>query len=150
MRSIHNNYAPGTLHNLWPKNTDRNIKIQLRNLNDYTLPKVNYSFFTRFPPYSFPLIWNTYEGTSKLQTSRFTFITYLKNEFLNDHIPPTVPHPPTLPSSEPTTPLPRVPTLPSPHPSQPHPFHPLCKALTKQPILFNQSLVKQSQIKSNT
>ena len=54
MHSTHNDYAPNSLLKLWPRNTNRNLTMNLRNSLDYSLPKVNYSFFKKFPAYSFP------------------------------------------------------------------------------------------------
>jgi len=83
MHSTHHSYAPKSLLNLWPKNSLRNLAMNLRNSDDYSLPKVNHSLFKKFPAYSLPLLWNTYKGSSILHGNRFTFLTSLKYELQN-------------------------------------------------------------------
>ena len=53
MHTIHYQTAPSSLHNLWPKNSDLNPHYQLRNNEEYSIPRVNYSFFSNSPAYSF-------------------------------------------------------------------------------------------------
>jgi len=57
MHSYHYSYAPLAFSNTWSKNSDRNLPVNLRNLNDYVIPRPNYEFFKRMPFYSLPLIW---------------------------------------------------------------------------------------------
>ena len=118
MHSIHNKYAPPSLHNLWPKNSDRDLAIELRNASNYIIPKHNYAFFTRFPAYTLPKLWNDYNGTSKLHDNPFTFKICLKKELQNSdsyttnpNQPPLIPIPPLLPPIL-LTPLPPPPPPP--------------------------------------
>ena len=121
MHSTHFSYAPISTRNLWPRNEARNIGIQLRNSNNYSLPKCNYSFFSKFPAYTLPLLWNTYPGTSILQPNKTTFLTSLKNELLNT--------PPPTPDI-----LPPLPTLTF-H-SLPHPSSPSCRSISTQKMFL--------------
>ena len=89
--SIHHQYAPPALHNLWPKNAARNLEHELRNANCYYMPKINYSITNRFPFYNLPKIWNNYQGSSKLHSNRTTFSISLLNELKNDPPPPSSP-----------------------------------------------------------
>ena len=54
MHSINYNYAPPTFQHHWQKNTARNLNNALRNQNDFTMPRANYSFFYQIPPIYIP------------------------------------------------------------------------------------------------
>ena len=122
------NMHPPALHKLWPKKANRNLDHELRNTNCYYIPRPIYAMINKFPLYNFPKLCNTYQGTSKLQPNRFTFLKSLKNELHSDIIkpPPTFPSPRTMPGPCPSgqpwlnslVPLvPRSgPVVPSPHP----------------------------------
>ncbi len=115
MHSIHNKYSPPSMFNLWPKNSDRNTAFELRNANNYATPQVKYSFFTRFPAYTMPLLWNNYKGTAKLHDNPTTFKICLKNELLGT-LPISLPIPlPLPPPPPPPSPPPKV--MPRPGPS---------------------------------
>ena len=88
------------MYNLWPKNSDRNTAVELRNANNYATPQVKHSFFTRFPAYTMPLLWNNYKGTAKLHDNPTTFKICLKNELLGTLSPP-LPIPPLPPPPSP-------------------------------------------------
>ena len=60
MHSIHYKTAPPALLNLWPRNADINPHYQLRNNEEYSIPRVNYTFFTNSPAYSLPHLWNSH------------------------------------------------------------------------------------------
>ncbi len=108
MHNIHYETAPASLLNLWPKNVDRNQNYNLRNNNDYQIPRANYNFYTRSPAYSFTTLWNE----SNLVTPHRNPITFkiaVKHMLLNDDpIPILTPPPP--PPHPPPPPLPPIPT----------------------------------------
>jgi len=120
MHSIHFKYAPLTFKDTWLKNDSRNLSQQLRNSDQYIIPRPKTSSFTRFPLTSLPLSWNN-AGDFKYHSNRTTFKIALKNDLLqinddttshlanidmdlylnNDAAPPL---PPSLPSPTPNTP----------------------------------------------
>ena len=87
MHSIHYQTAPSALINLWPKNNERNPTYELRNNNDYLIPRINYSFFSRSPAYSFPSLWNTATSLTP-HRNPITFKIASKYHFQN---PPPLP-----------------------------------------------------------
>ena len=96
MHTIHYQTAPSSLINIWPKNNDRNPTYELRNINDYKIPRVNYSFYTRSPAYSFPTLWNA-ANTLTPHTNPITFKIASKNYFLDPTPNPNPPPPPPPP-----------------------------------------------------
>ena len=80
MHSIHYNYAPPTLKYMCQKNSSRAISHNLRNQDDYTIPRANYTFFTRFPLYTLPIAWNS-AGivTFYIQHSKLPFLMNFMN-----------------------------------------------------------------------
>ncbi len=88
MHSVHYNYAPPIFTGLWPRNTDRNIEHTLRNAQEYTIPRANYTLFKKTPPYTFPQAWNT-APPSRYHRNPTTFRIQLKHELLEQHLPPT-------------------------------------------------------------
>ena len=96
MHSIYYNYALPTFANSWKKNTERNIEHSLRNENAFTVPKVNLSFFKRFPLYTFPNTWNE-AGDLKFYQNPTTFKIQLRYTLHNPlpALPLTPPFPPT-------------------------------------------------------
>ncbi len=59
MHSIHYQYAPKILRPLRARNTERNIKHNLYNAHEYTLPRANYTFYKKTQSYSFAAEWNS-------------------------------------------------------------------------------------------
>ena len=109
MHSIHYNYAPSTLQLSWPRNSERDIDHNLRNSNDYTIPRANLTFFTRFPLYTFPLAWNS-AGFFTSYQNQTTFKIALSNELYGITVNNILP----LPNQP-------LPPLPLPHPLSPPP-----------------------------
>ncbi len=106
MHSIHYKTAPPSLHNLWPLNIENNPAYNLRNNNDYKIPKINYSFYSRSPAYSFTQLWNS-SNTLTPHRNSTTFKIAVKNKLLYpDHTPPPPPPspPPPPPNPPPTYP----------------------------------------------
>ena len=121
MHSIYYNYAPPTLKNMCKKNSERSISHNLRNQDDYTIPRANYSFYTRFPLYTLPLAWNN-AGIVTFYNNTTTFKIALLNELHESNESCILNQPLSLPSTPP--PLPHsllTPPPPLPSNSQPPP-----------------------------
>ena len=86
MHSIHYNYALPAFLTMWPKNSERDTQHNLRNTGDFTVPRANLSFFTKFPLYSFPKAWNS-SGLLTYYQNPITFKIALLNELhgVNDN-----------------------------------------------------------------
>ena len=100
MHSINYNYAPPTFQLLWQKNTARNLNNELRNQNDFTMPRANSNFFTKFLLFTFPKEWNN-AGIVTHYSNLTTIKIALTEELLNnnnntENLTPTV-LPPSLP-----------------------------------------------------
>ena len=96
---------PLTLQHMWPRNIDRNLSNELRNQNDFTAPRVNSTFFTKFPLFTFPKAWNQ-AGTATYYFNFTTFKIFLSEELFNNNysenfVPTTLP-PPLTPNATPT------------------------------------------------
>jgi Reverse transcriptase (RNA-dependent DNA polymerase) len=81
MHSYHYNYAPPAFTNTWTLNANRVPELNLRNSEDYTLPRPNLTFFTRFPLYTFPKAWNE-AGPNKSHRNPILYKNLLKDELL--------------------------------------------------------------------
>ena len=112
MHSIHYNYAPPTLKYMCQKNSARAISHNLRNQDDYTIPRANYTFFTRFPLFTLPTAWNS-AGIVTFYNNTTTFKIALLNELHESNESCVL-----------NQPLP-IPNLPLPSQSQQHPPPPL-------------------------
>lgn len=88
MHPIYHGYALPVFQGLWPRNSDMDQRYELRNIDDFVLPKANFSSFRNTPPYSFPSTWNSY-GPNKLQRNPITFKLALKEELLSQLSPTT-------------------------------------------------------------
>ena len=82
MHSIFYNYAPSSFENTWSKLSARNLNLDLRNENDFTLPFPRLELFKRLPLYSLPQNWNKLND-NRYQSNRFTFKISLYNDLLN-------------------------------------------------------------------
>ena len=91
MHSIHYNYAPESLRNLWPTNLTREINHNLRNTNDYSIPRINYSFFSRSPSITFTTLWNSSNNITP-HINPTTFKIALRNSLMIQN-PPPIHHP---------------------------------------------------------
>ena len=87
MHAIYHGYALPVFEGLWPKNTDRDVQHELRNADEFVIPKVNLAFIKNFPPYSFPTTWNNF-GPNKYQPNPFTFKIALIQDLLAEQNPP--------------------------------------------------------------
>jgi hypothetical protein len=77
--SIHYNYAPKAIRNMFPINANRNIQYVMRNEHEYQLPFVRIELFRRFPLYTFPLEWNAIDTSIQHQSNKTTFSIVLKD-----------------------------------------------------------------------
>jgi hypothetical protein len=88
MHAIHYKHAPQAFTGTWIRNEDRETGHELRNSNEYTLPKVNYNFIKNTPLYTLPHTWNT-AGPEKHHQNWITFKTSLKEILLLQQSPQT-------------------------------------------------------------
>jgi hypothetical protein len=79
MHSFHFNYAPPSFNDTWILNAARYPDRELRNANDYHLPRPNLSLFTNLPLYSLPLTWNE-AGPFKYNANVALFKFFLRAE----------------------------------------------------------------------
>ena len=84
MHAVHYKYAPVALLNTWTLNSDRQDRYELRNDDNYSLPRVNYSIIRRLPLYSLPLAWNN-APSAKYHANPTTFKIALKNALITQH-----------------------------------------------------------------
>jgi hypothetical protein len=54
MHAAHFKYAPSPFHDIWSTNADRNPDLNLRNAEDYYIPRAKLSLFQRSPLYTLP------------------------------------------------------------------------------------------------
>jgi len=80
MHSIHYDYAPRAFSNIWLTNKSRNLPLNLRNADQYIVPRCKTSSFNKYPLYTFPVSWNA-AGPSKYHSTRITFKIALKMTF---------------------------------------------------------------------
>jgi hypothetical protein len=72
---MHNYYfrkLPFSFHNLWPTNAERNPIWELRNANDYFIPRHRIELVKRMPLYSFHAAWNAETDKSSILPSLYT------------------------------------------------------------------------------
>jgi hypothetical protein len=81
MHSIHYEHAPPAFTGIFIKNNTRETGHELRNMEDYHLPKINYTFIKNTPLYSLPAAWNTI-GPVKHHSNWTTFKISLKEILL--------------------------------------------------------------------
>jgi hypothetical protein len=79
MHFHHFNYAPPSFNDTWILNAVRYPGRELRNANDYHLPRPNLSLFTNLPLYSLPLTWNE-AGPYKYHANVALFKFFLRAE----------------------------------------------------------------------
>ena len=93
MHSVHYSYAPTLLRELWHRNADRDTEHNLRNAQDYTIPRAHYAFYTRTPAYAFAKAWNT-ASAARHHHNPTTFSINIRNELLGQYIsePPEYEH----------------------------------------------------------
>jgi hypothetical protein len=72
MHAIAYKYNIESFNNTWHTNQHRNLDMELRNVNEFTLPLARRELFKKFPIYSLPWEWNQL-GDTKLQRNQTTF-----------------------------------------------------------------------------
>jgi hypothetical protein len=87
MHSYHHHYSPPSFSNTWLLNSERAPELNLRNSEEYSLPRPNLSSFTKFPLYTFPKAWNE-AGPCKFHRNKALFRNELKRELLNSLVSP--------------------------------------------------------------
>ena len=89
-------------------NSERSISQNLRNRNEYFVPRSNFSFFNRFPLYTLPQTWNN-AGIVTFYNNTTTFKIALLNELLENPESTSLnqPLPLPLPHTLPLMPLPK-------------------------------------------
>jgi hypothetical protein len=85
MHSIVYNYNLESFNNIWFLNNRRDMDMELRNNNDFTLPLIRRELFRKSPLYSLPYEWN-HCGDVKFQHNRCTFKIALENELFDSLI----------------------------------------------------------------
>ena len=68
MHAIYNNTAKPSFSNVWPKNNNRDQQYDLRNLDNFIIPKPRFEGFKKYPHYSFAKVWNE-SGDLRLYTN---------------------------------------------------------------------------------
>ena len=82
MHSIYNNTAPPSFNNIWLKNTIREQQYDLRNQDNFIIPKPRFEGFKKYPLYSFEKTWNE-SGDLRLYNNFTTFKISLRNQLLD-------------------------------------------------------------------
>jgi len=80
MHSVFYGYCPKTFDDIFTKNPVRHDH-DLRNHNNFTVPRPRIDWFKRMPPFSFTSHWNSLEE-AKLYNNRKTFQIMLKGRLL--------------------------------------------------------------------
>ena len=81
MHAVYNNYSPPSFTNTWIKNNTREQLYELRNVDNYMLPKPRFEGFKKFPLYTFPKTWNE-SSDLRLYGNTTTFKIVLRNQLL--------------------------------------------------------------------
>ena len=81
MHAIYNNTAKPSFSNVWPKNNNRDQQYDLRNLDNFIIPKPRFEGFKKYPHYSFAKVWNE-SGDLRLYTNFTTFKIALRYQLL--------------------------------------------------------------------
>jgi hypothetical protein len=83
MHSFHFKYTPPSISNTWITNARHNPGVELRNSEDYPIPRPNLTLFPRFPLYSFSSAWNE-AGPSKYHNNSIHFKNLPEAELLSN------------------------------------------------------------------
>jgi len=86
MHSVFYGDCPPPLSDIFPKAVP-NHNHDLRNLNNFFIPRPKTEFFKKMPPYNFAETWNSLEE-AKLYVNNTTFQIALKNRLLASLLPP--------------------------------------------------------------
>ena len=83
MHSIAFKYSPKSFDNIWIKNSERIIDLNLRNEDNFYVPAPKIDLFKKMPIYSLPLEWNNC-GILKFYENRFTFKHALREQLYTE------------------------------------------------------------------
>ena len=86
MHAIYNNIAPPSFNNVWQKNNIREQQYDLRNQDNFIIPKPRFEGFKKYPLYSFAKTWNE-SGDLRLYNNFVTFKMALRNQLLEQLAP---------------------------------------------------------------
>ena len=86
MHAIYNNVAPPSFNNVWQKNNIREQQYDLRNQDNFIIPKPRFEGFKKYPLYSFAKTWNE-SGDLRLYNNFVTFKMALRNQLLEQLAP---------------------------------------------------------------
>ena len=101
MHSIEYKYATDSVQEVWLKNESRNLNYYLRNIDLFTLPKLNLESLKSLPFFTYPAEWNSL-GDLRFQNNKITFQINLKYNLLEELIPHALhPSTPLLPPTQP-------------------------------------------------
>ena len=81
MHSIVYDYAPVSLQGEFPIN-QLNSEYQLRNNEDFLIPRINLESIKRFPFYKYPTLWNDLSPELKSLNRKNEFKYKIKSSFL--------------------------------------------------------------------
>jgi hypothetical protein len=82
VHSIYHKYSPQTLHNEWITNAERNIAYEMRNAEDYYIPRPKNESLKKLSYFTLPLVWNNLEP-DKYHINPNQFKKYLKHHLLS-------------------------------------------------------------------
>jgi len=75
-------YCPATLRDIFSKNPVQE-NLNLRQFNDFIIPRPRIEQFKKFPQYSLPALWNSL-NEAELYNNRITFQKALKDKLLDE------------------------------------------------------------------
>ena len=80
------NYLPSSFSNLLQRNHEAQThNYSFRNVNEFFVPQVKNEFLKRFPPYAFPVAWNTLPVHLKNIPNKNMFRINLKNHLMSPY-----------------------------------------------------------------
>ena len=82
MYSLENQLLPRSFTDFFTKNINRNNSHNLRNANDYHVPRANSEFIKRFPFISFATSWNNFPPIIRMAQSKAIFKSACKSFFI--------------------------------------------------------------------
>ena len=59
---------PRSFHDIWQTNNERNLRYNLRNTEEYNVPRFRTNLVSRLPMCSFPKIWNNFADPKNIKS----------------------------------------------------------------------------------
>jgi hypothetical protein len=84
MHSVKYNYCPKSFIGVFSENLDINRNYELRNMQDYTVPRARIESFKKIPIYSLPEEWNAC-GDLQFYSNSATFKIILYETLFRDY-----------------------------------------------------------------